>query len=76
MPVFGIEAVLRYVYLGNVPQGEFRHTLGHQCESKLIDRSSLVAEPVNLDYGRCSQCGQDLPGIGMNLSRDQSLGFG
>ena len=65
----GLEAGLRYVYLGNVPQAEFRHTVCHECGGKLIDRSSLVAVPVNLDKGSCSQCGQKLPGIGMDLSR-------
>lgn len=63
----GLQAGLRYVYLGNVPQTEYRHTLCHQCGSKLLDRSSFLAEAVNLDQGCCVHCGQALPGMGMDL---------
>lgn len=68
----GMAAGLRYVYLGNVPEAETRHTMCHQCGSKLIDRSSLVAEPVNLVNGVCSHCRQPLPGVGMSLDWEPS----
>ncbi len=68
----GIAAGLHYVYVGNVLQAEYRHTYCHQCGKKLIDRSQMVGEPVGLDDGECTHCGQSLPGLGMEFS-EQSL---
>ncbi len=63
----GLETGLRYVYLSNTSLAEYRHTYCHQCGSKLIDRSDLVAEPINMSNGACAPCGQPLPGIGLDF---------
>jgi pyruvate formate lyase activating enzyme len=64
----GILSGLRYVYLENVDQAEYKHTYCHQCGEKLIDRSSLTSVPVGLHNGNCAHCGQVLPGLGMKWS--------
>jgi len=61
----GFLSGLRYVYLENVSQSEYRHTYCHQCGKKLIDRSSLTSAPVGLHDGKCAHCNQVLPGLGM-----------
>jgi len=63
----GVEAGLHHVYLGNVPQSDYRHTFCHECGRKLIDRSRWMGQPVNLEHGKCSQCGTSLPGVGLDL---------
>lgn len=63
----GLEAGLRHVYLSNTSLAECRHTYCHQCGSKLIDRSDLVAVPVHMNNGACAQCAQPLSGIGLDF---------
>ena len=62
----GLEAGLRYVYVGNVPGEE--NTYCYQCGQLLIGRSGFyVMENVVRD-GRCPKCGAPVAGVGMDGS--------
>jgi pyruvate formate lyase activating enzyme len=60
----GLEAGLRYVYVGNVP-GE-ANTVCHACGKRLIRRSGfrVVEDHVGSD-GRCPDCGASIAGVGV-----------
>ncbi|MEA3421580.1 MAG: radical SAM protein, partial [Acidobacteriota bacterium] len=60
----GLEAGLRYVYVGNVP-GE-ANTVCHKCGQMLIQRSSyrIVENRVQPD-SCCPNCGTRVDGVGM-----------
>jgi pyruvate formate lyase activating enzyme len=60
----GLEAGLRYVYVGNVP-GE-ANTVCHKCGQMLIRRSGyqILENHVQPD-GRCPNCGTLVAGVGM-----------
>jgi len=60
----GLEAGLRYVYVGNVP-GE-ANTVCHECGKMLIRRSGywILENHVQPD-GRCPNCGTPVAGVGM-----------
>jgi pyruvate formate lyase activating enzyme len=60
----GLEAGLRYVYLGNVP-GE-ANTVCHACDSPLIRRSVFGVIEHNVGpEGKCPDCGTPVAGMGM-----------
>jgi pyruvate formate lyase activating enzyme len=60
----GLEAGLRYVYLGNVP-GE-ANTMCHSCGCLLIRRSGFGVLEYNVGpRGSCPVCGTPVAGIGM-----------
>jgi pyruvate formate lyase activating enzyme len=61
----GLEAGLRYVYVGNVP-GE-ANTVCHECGQMLIRRSSYrnLENHVRPD-GRCPNCGTLVAGVGLS----------
>jgi len=60
----GLEAGLRYVYVGNVMDES--NTVCHACEKALIRRSGfgVMENRVGPD-GRCPDCGAPLAGVGM-----------
>jgi pyruvate formate lyase activating enzyme len=59
----GKEAGLRYVYLGNVGQGN--NTYCHQCDSLLIERSGYSILQYHIKEGRCSHCQTLIDGVGL-----------
>jgi pyruvate formate lyase activating enzyme len=60
----GLEAGLRYVYVGNVPGEE--NTLCHSCRRLLIRRSgySILENNIESDQ-RCPDCGARVAGVGL-----------
>ncbi len=55
----GIEAGLKYVYIGNVPGTELEDTFCPKCKTKNIERTGY--EIIRYDKnGRCSKCGENL----------------
>jgi len=52
---------LKYVYLGNVPHGEYENTYCPKCGNLLIERHGFNARIVGIKNGRCSKCGAKLP---------------
>ncbi|MBD3259558.1 AmmeMemoRadiSam system radical SAM enzyme [Candidatus Woesearchaeota archaeon] len=55
---------LKHVYLGNIPQGEFQHTVCPRCKEILVQRSSFyeVLEN-NMKESRCKFCGEKIDGV-------------
>ncbi len=55
------EAGLRYVYLGNVPHGDYENTYCSSCNELLIERHGFTAQIHGLDGTRCGNCGEEIP---------------
>lgn len=58
---FGKEAGLRYVYLGNVSQGN--DTYCYHCGQRLVQRSYYVVGDNKIKDNRCSFCANPIDGI-------------
>jgi pyruvate formate lyase activating enzyme len=58
-----MDAGIRYVYLGNVPDHEGNHTYCHQCKKLLIERHGYFLPTNNMVNGRCKFCQTPIPGI-------------
>ncbi len=52
---------LKYVYLGNVPHGEYENTYCPKCGNLLIERYGFNARIVGIKDGKCKKCGAKLP---------------
>ena len=57
----GMDAGLRYVYLGNVPGHEGENTWCDHCGALVIERTGRVVRNLLRD-GRCPECGHPIPG--------------
>jgi pyruvate formate lyase activating enzyme len=57
-----VNAGLRYVYVGNVGN-EHESTFCHHCGELLIGRQGYTIVANHIVDGRCSHCGESLPGI-------------
>ncbi|MEA2056675.1 MAG: AmmeMemoRadiSam system radical SAM enzyme [Patescibacteria group bacterium] len=58
----GRDAGLNYIYLGNVNDDEYLHTICPQCQQKVIDRTNYRGES-NLDENVCPYCGYEIEGV-------------
>lgn len=58
-----LEEGLRYVYIGNVPGHAGEHTYCPKCGVMLIQRLGYQVQIQQFRAGRCTQCGQPIPGI-------------
>jgi len=56
----GLEAGLRYVYLGNVFEGN--NTYCYKCKNLLIRRAIFDVERNDIDKGKCPKCGTIIDG--------------
>jgi pyruvate formate lyase activating enzyme len=61
----GLEAGLRYVYLGNLSTGEGEDTLCPGCQKAVISRRGVWLQGMALDKGRCGYCGTVIAGVGL-----------
>ncbi len=59
----GKEAGLRYVYLGNV--GEGNNTYCYQCHRLLIERFGFSIRAYWIKEGRCPDCHRPIDGVGL-----------
>ncbi len=57
----GQRAGLRYIYLGNVPEGA--NTYCHQCRELIVDRRYMGLNKLTLVNGRCPVCGAKVEGV-------------
>jgi pyruvate formate lyase activating enzyme len=48
---------LKYVYIGNVPTGEYSDTHCPQCRELIISRSNYIIDIHNLNGNKCHRCG-------------------
>ncbi len=62
---------LRYVYLGNVPHGDYENTYCPKCGNLLIERHGFSSEIKGIINGKCSRCGMKIPVI-MDLDNSNS----
>jgi len=58
-----LQAGLRYVYVGNVPEHEGRHTVCHNCGQLLVERQGYHIAAYNLTGNRCKFCNTVIPGV-------------
>jgi pyruvate formate lyase activating enzyme len=61
----GLEAGLKYVYVGNVHGDRGESTVCAGCAHRLIHRVGYSLLAVDLDGDRCPRCGEVLHGVGM-----------
>lgn len=61
----GLQAGLRYVYMGNVPGAGGEHTVCYQCGQRVVGRWGFTITEYRLKDGRCAQCGAVIDGVGM-----------
>jgi pyruvate formate lyase activating enzyme len=59
----GKKTGLRYVYLGNVDQGN--NTYCDQCGRLLIERLGFSVSTNKIKQGRCLDCGTPIDGVGL-----------
>jgi len=52
---------LYYVYLGNVPHGDYENTYCHNCGNLVVERHGFSAKIVGLDGNKCSKCKAEIP---------------
>ncbi len=58
-----MEMGLKYVYVGNISNSDGSNTYCHQCSAILVKRSWYSTSISNLEKGKCTQCGADIPGV-------------
>ncbi|MFH1683598.1 MAG: AmmeMemoRadiSam system radical SAM enzyme [Candidatus Margulisiibacteriota bacterium] len=56
----GLEAGLRFVYVGNVPGHKGENTYCPKCQKLLIERIGYQTDVKKVVGGKCGFCGQDL----------------
>jgi pyruvate formate lyase activating enzyme len=61
----GIDAGLRYVYVGNVPGSDGESTSCPECGRVVVERVGYQIQGYHLDKGRCSFCKAAIDGVGM-----------
>jgi pyruvate formate lyase activating enzyme len=62
----GLEAGLKYVYMGNVPGENGENTACAECGKNLIDRWGFQVKKNRIKNGACPACGCVIVGINMN----------
>jgi pyruvate formate lyase activating enzyme len=55
------EAGLQFVYLGNIPHGDYDNTYCPSCKNLLVERFGFSARVTGLNKGKCAKCGADIP---------------
>ncbi|MBL7075029.1 AmmeMemoRadiSam system radical SAM enzyme [candidate division KSB1 bacterium] len=58
-----LEAGLHYVYIGNVPGHPGESTTCPSCGETIIHRIGYTILDVKLNGGKCSSCGEVIPGV-------------
>lgn len=57
----GREAGLRFIYLGNVPEGT--NTYCPECRNLIVERRYMELNKLHLQDGRCTSCGTAIAGV-------------
>jgi pyruvate formate lyase activating enzyme len=55
------ESGILYVYLGNVPHGDYENTFCPKCGNLCVERHGFSANMNGLRDGKCSKCGNNIP---------------
>jgi pyruvate formate lyase activating enzyme len=64
----GLKSGLKYVYTGNVPGDSGGNTFCYSCGKILINRWGFYIQRNLIKDGRCSHCGVEIHGVGMQVS--------
>jgi pyruvate formate lyase activating enzyme len=59
----GLEAGLRFVYTGNVPDEKGESTFCYSCGAKLIHRRGFEVDSKRIVQGKCPECGVPIDGV-------------
>jgi pyruvate formate lyase activating enzyme len=59
----GKDAGLRYVYIGNVSQGETPKTTCPECKKDIIERKGYWVTENNMDGSKCVYCHTEIAGV-------------
>jgi pyruvate formate lyase activating enzyme len=57
------EEGLKFVYIGNVPGHERNNTFCPECGETIIERVHFSVMSLDVEGGKCSFCGHEIPGI-------------
>jgi len=57
-----LDAGLRYVYIGNVPEIAGENTACHACKELLVQRSGYTIQSNTIKDGCCPSCANEIPG--------------
>jgi pyruvate formate lyase activating enzyme len=55
------DAGLQYVYLGNIPHGDYENTVCPSCKALLVERQGYSAQVQGIVKGKCARCGTLIP---------------
>ncbi len=61
----GMEAELKYVYIGNIPVNEGENTYCPNCGKIIINRSGYWIEKIKIKDRHCKYCGFSIDGVGI-----------
>lgn len=59
----GRDMGLKFVYAGNVADGQFANTRCPECNAVLIERIGYATRVKKLADGKCSSCGHEIAGV-------------
>jgi pyruvate formate lyase activating enzyme len=54
---------LRYIFSGNTMGDDWTHTLCHNCQTLLVERSGYYTRVHNMVDGLCAKCNTRIPGV-------------
>jgi pyruvate formate lyase activating enzyme len=55
------EVGIKYIYLGNVPHGDYENTYCPSCGELLIERLGFSTRAHHISGGKCPKCGTEAP---------------
>ncbi len=58
-----LEEGMNFAYVGNVPGHEGEHTYCPNCKEVVIGRIGYTITRMNLKNGKCTSCGNPIPGV-------------
>ncbi len=58
-----LKAGIKFVYIGNVPGGDYENTYCPKCHKLLIERKGYLITQNHIKDGKCEYCGEEIPGV-------------
>lgn len=58
-----LDVGLNYVYIGNVPHGDYENTYCPKCKKIAIERHGYIIKQNNIKNGRCTACNEPITGV-------------
>ncbi len=54
---------IKYITIGNAPGHIYNSSFCPECNSVIIDRTHFSIHEVNMENGKCGECGAEIPGV-------------